>query len=394
MPQNPLRPSLPVALLLALVAFTLLPAEVAQATPQFARTYGVSCNSCHTIAPQLNERGLAFEARGYRGSPEFEKRRQPTLPLAVWITGRHEQQFSRGFDDTYLPKLELISAGAITDDLTYFVEWRTIDFGTDAEGARTDRSGRFEDLFVEWEPLPRFTFQVGQYRSLKQIDVSRRLSISEPAVFSTSLPGDEHPNPRVESLRAFAPSARSPGFTLGYQSIEGDTPAEGLFHYATVPFVGELSIPITRQARREASFELRPNEPKGVFLETYYRHGLNTIGAHTFINDDRWQLTGVGTAEFHNLQLTGALGVDDRRGARSRIRSSMQGEYLLLDLHDHVRPGVGFRVEHITRDGLGPAYIPYIAVSGPNTDHTFLLQLQYRAQRERDALILDLSLMF
>jgi hypothetical protein len=38
-------------------------ASIAEATPQFARTYRVDCSYCHTAPPRLNERGLRFVAR-------------------------------------------------------------------------------------------------------------------------------------------------------------------------------------------------------------------------------------------------------------------------------------------------------------------------------------------
>jgi len=226
------------------------------------------------------------------------------------------------------------------------------------------------------------------------VDVSRRLSISEPAVFSTSLPGQPTANPRIEDLRAFAPAARSPGFTIEYQSLQGDVPADGLFHFVTVPFVGELSAPLTTEARREASFELH-GPPKGVFLETFYREGFKTIGAHAFIDDDRWLLTGVGTMNIDNLHLMAALGLDRRDDAVTRTRWSLQAEYLFIrDRLDKIRPAIGMRVEHVTGSDRDPAFIPYVAVSGPNSFYNFLLQIQYRAQPGHDALMIDLSLLF
>lgn len=377
-----------------------LSAAPAQAIPQFARTYGVSCNACHSVVPMLNERGLAFEARGYRGSPEFEQRKRDfpqyleALPLSLWMTGRHEWQDSADFEDTYLPKVELISGGPIGDNLSYFVEWRVVSLETRSDGSRRDRSGRFEDAYFAWDIDDRFSLQIGQYRALNQVDVSRRLSISEPTIFSTSLPGKPTSDARIRSLRGFSPAGRSPGVTLGYQSIIGDSPADGLFHFVTLPLVGELSLPLTREARQEASFELQ-GPPKGVYLETFYRRGFNSIGAHAFIDDDRRLLTGVGTLAFGDLHLTAGLGVDDRAGAPARWRSSFQGEYLWIrDARDALRPAVGFRVEHVSRSDREPAFIPYLAVAGPNRLYNFLLQLQYRAQSGHDALIVDLSVFF
>ena len=379
------------------VAVTILLAFVCpevQATPQFARTYNMRCNACHVVAPRLNTFGLAFAARGYRLPPHLEKKRIKTPPFAVWLTGSHEDQDSKGFSETLFPKVEIISGGPIGDDFSYFVEWRTVSRGTRSDGSIKDRSGRFEDAFINWKIDERSSFTLGQYRALNQVDVSRRLSISEPALFSTSLAGKTSSHKRIESLRSFSPSGRSPGLTYSYQSVLGERPSDGLFHFVTLPFAGELSIPLTSEARDEASFELS-GEPKGVFLETFYRSGLNSIGVHSYIGDDRWLVTGVGTLNIENFYLTGGIGVDDRRVGSPRVRSSLEIEYLYTrDIEDLFRHGFGFRVEHTSNDGRDTAYIPYFVLAGPNTDHTFLLQVQYRAQEDNHGFFINFSSLF
>ena len=161
----------------------------------------------------------------------------------------------------------------------------------------------------------RSSLTLGQYRSLRQVDVSLRLSLSEPAVFSTSLPGKPDPDARTKSLRGFAPSGRSPGLTYQYQSIVKQRAGDGLFHALTVPFPGEISLPLTREARREASFEL-DGSPKGVFLETFYRRGLNSAGMHAFLDSDRRLLQGVGTLNRGHFYATAVLGVEDLANGR------------------------------------------------------------------------------
>ena len=366
----------------------------AQATPQFARAYNMRCNACHVIVPKLNAYGLAFAARGYRLSPQREEKKVDTWPFALWLTASHENQDSKGFSETLFPKVEIISGGPLGDDFSYFVEWRTVSRGTRSDGSIKDRSGRFEDAFINWKVDEQSSLTLGQYRALNQVDVSRRLSISEPALFSTSLPGESARDKRIEALRAFSPSGRSPGLTYSFQSIQGESPSDGLFHFVTLPFVGELSIPLTSKARDAASFELR-GEPKGVFLETFYRKGLNSIGLHSFIGDDRWLVTGVGTLNLDNFYFTGGIGVDDRRDGSPRVRSSLEMEYLYArDLDDLFRAGVGFRVEHVSNAGRDPAYIPYFVLSGPNKHQTVLLQIQYRAQKDNEGFFIHLSVLF
>jgi len=43
----------------------LMPTD-AEAIPVFARKYGLSCNSCHTMFPKLSKMGVAFRERGFR----------------------------------------------------------------------------------------------------------------------------------------------------------------------------------------------------------------------------------------------------------------------------------------------------------------------------------------
>lgn len=245
-----------------------------EATPQFARSTGRSCISCHIAPPKLNQWGEAFRARGYR-LPDDAKSR-PTVPFAVWLTGRYEDRSPGDLQEFYLPKVELISGGRIGDlPLSYFVEWRVVSLDLRSNGTLRDRGGRFEDAFINWEINDRNALTVGQFRSLNQYDVSLRLSVSEPVVFSASLPGAPSSNSRIQGLRGFAPSGRSPGLTYTLRSIDGPLASDGLFHFVNVPFVGELSLPLSEEARREASFELE-GPAKGVFLETFYRRKLNS----------------------------------------------------------------------------------------------------------------------
>jgi hypothetical protein len=339
----------------------------------------------------LNAGGEAFLARGYRPSEDRDK--LPTVPLAAWITGRHEEQISLDFSNGYLNRVELISGGSVADlPFSYFIEWRVGSLESRSDGSLRDRSGRFEDAFLNWELNQQNVIRIGQYRALNQVDVSRRLSVSEPVLLSGSLPGDASHDPRITSLRAFSPSGRSPGFSYQYQSISGERPSDGLFHIATLPFVGEFSIPLSSEAHDEASFELQ-GPPKGVFLETFYRQELNSIGVHSFIDDDRFILTGLGTLQYDDFYLTAGIGGDDRDAAPARLRYSVELEYIPSCSED-VRPGFGFRIEDISKDGRQPAYIPYFVLSAPNESYTVLLQVEYRGQKDNEAFFLDLSVIF
>jgi hypothetical protein len=363
------------------------------ATPQFSRSTGRSCVSCHIAPPKLNQGGEAFRARGYR-LPGDEKL-NATVPFAVWLTGRYEERSPGDLEKSYVQKLELISGGPIGDlPFSYFLEWRVVSLDMRNDGTLRDRGGRFEDVIINWEIDDRHTFTLGQFRSLNQYDVSLRLSVSEPVAFSGSLAGLPSSNSRITGLRAFAPSGRSPGATYTFRSIDGPLPSDGLFHFVNVPFVGEFSLPLSEEARREASFELE-GPAKGVFLETFYRRKLNSIGAHAFIGEnERLLFTGVGRLNCKDFYLTAAAGIDDAAGRRSRGRFSFEAEYL-PSYFDRIRPGIGFRVEQITHAQRDPAYIPYLILAGPNTEYfSMLLQVEARFQDNTRGLFIDFSTIF
>jgi len=55
-------------------------ANDAEAIPVFARKYGISCNSCHTMFPKLTKMGVAFRERGFRfaaGGDDFDMQNGP-----------------------------------------------------------------------------------------------------------------------------------------------------------------------------------------------------------------------------------------------------------------------------------------------------------------------------
>ena len=161
-------------------------ASLADATPQFARVHRLDCSHCHSSPPRLNERGLAFLIGGYRLDDSYQ--RSSTVPLAVWNTVDFERRHSADLSKGFPGRIELISAGPVgASRFVYFAEWRALSQSIGGNGRLLNRSGRFEDLFLR-APLGSghaFSVTVGQFRALTQVDVSQRLSLSEPLVFSS-----------------------------------------------------------------------------------------------------------------------------------------------------------------------------------------------------------------
>ena len=377
--------------LTTMLIILFLGVQTTQAVPYFARKYAMSCVSCHVQVPKLNEYGEAFFARNYRLPNEEARSTSATVPFAAWISGRYEKENSKNVEEAFLPKVELISGGPIKDTaLSYFVEWRIVSRSVKDPGVLKDRGGRFEDIFLNLG-IGSHTFTVGQYRALRQVDVSRRLSASEPALFSTKLAGDETNNKRLLSLRAFSPSGRSPSISYQLHSVSGDAPSDGFFHAVTIPFGGEISLPLSPGAKENASFELE-GKPKGVFLESFYRKGLNSIGIHAFIDDDRWLFQGLGVVNIADVYITGGVGADKFKNT-NHTRLSLEGEYITA-VSEWIRSAVGFRVEQVTNAGRDPAYIPYLLLTGPNTSYTFRLTARYRAQKDNSVFTVDVGTLF
>jgi hypothetical protein len=350
--------------------------SLAEATPQFAQVYRLDCSYCHSSPPRLNERGLGFLAAGYR----LDDRAQPSsvLPLAVWNTADVEWRHSTDLEKGFPSRVELISAGPLgRSGVAYFAEWRALSQSVGGNGQLVNRSGRFEDLFVR-APLTggrALAMTVGQFRTLSQVDVSQRLSLSEPLVFSASVPGPRATDARLTGLRSFAASGRQPAVRVEYQAVRGRSPADGWFAAATLPLTGELTIPFTDAA----SFELE-GRPKGAFVEVYRRSGLTSIGGHAFVGDERRRLaTAVVTHDILDrvMVLAGlgrfhAAGVTDTRfsfGTEATVSSHVVG---------------GIRVDHRTRQGRDPAVLLYgnghVPFGPAAFRQAFRLQIEHRIQ--------------
>jgi hypothetical protein len=363
----------------------------ADAIPYFARQYGLSCSACHVQPPKLNEFGETFRRNGYRLDGR-ERRR--TVPLAVWASARsdafRDEAQVRDALRAYVNKLELISGGHVGHPaVSYFVEWRPVSLEAqrrDGEVRLRDRSGRFEDLFVA-ASAGRLAVTLGQFRQIDQVDVSLRLGLSEPLALAASLPGRGEGNARQRSLRGFAPAGRSPSLRVAWeQPLAG-----GGWSWTTsaaLPVPGELSIPLTAQARVEASNELEWRR-KGVVLESFVRRGLLSVGAHAFYDDDeRYLLQGVTTGSRGPFYWTGVAGVERFDGA-SRRRWSVEGE-----LAPHYFLALGGRVEDRTGDGARRAVVPYLRTQFPGTRYTMYLAVEQRLQRGAYATFVELGSVF
>jgi len=372
----------------ALAAAVVATPSVAEGTPQFARAYRVDCSYCHSLPPRLNERGLNFLAAGYR----LPEPRSSTFPVAVWNTVDLEARYSADLVKGFPSRVELISAGPLGGSrAAYFAEWRALSQGIGGNRRLLDRSGRFEDLFVRTPVTPggALSITAGQFRALTQVDVSQRLSLSEPLAFSAAVPGERARTARLTGLRGFSASGRQPALRAEYQRANAAAPADGWFAAATVPLTGELTVPFTDAA----SFELE-GRPKGVFLEGYRRSGLTSVGAHAFVgNRDRRLMTGVVTHDVGSrVVMLAAVGAFHAAGATD-ARFSVGGEANIARLLVG-----GVRVDHRTRQNRKPAVMLYGNAHLPFGPVSFRqalrFQVEHRIQPANHATVVALSHVF
>lgn len=377
-------PALTVAAALVVGATAPLQAEI----PYFARKYRVACSQCHVAPPKLNRFGESFIAAGYR-DPSL--RPAATWPFAVWLSARSDTRPAGATEDdvrAYLNRIEIISGGQVTAPwLSYFVEWRPLSQEGRADGTLRDRSGRFEDLFLT-ATRGSGELTVGQFRQLAQVDVSRRIGLSEPLLLSASLPGSGGGSGREVGLRAFSPAGRSPSVRLGWHR---DLLRQARWStLVAVPFPGEFSIPLTSEARREAGNEIELN-PKGVFLETFVRWGLTSYGAHAFVGSGRHLAGALVTGNHGAVYWTGIAGWA-RSGGVTRGRWSLEGELFPAALRGLL--GAGARAEDQGADAADPAVIPFLSAHFPGSRYTVRLTLEQRFQSGPNATFLELGTVF
>lgn len=67
--------------------------QTASAMPMFARKYGVSCDTCHTTIPRLNEFGYKFRAAGFRLPEEIGKPQDKKIELGDYFSARLQARY-------------------------------------------------------------------------------------------------------------------------------------------------------------------------------------------------------------------------------------------------------------------------------------------------------------
>ncbi len=314
-----------VCLTVVVVIATLWLARPTQAFPYFARRYSVSCHTCHSTVPKLNQTGYAFRAHGYR-FPGATPRK--TIPFAGGFAVRYENRESDDVDDFYLAIVKAVTGGSIGDDLSYVVKWRPVSRTLDSNGQLIDRSGIFDDVFLNVDVGDNVRLTGGQFRVFDQYDQALQLSATPPVALALPLPGETGETRRLTQVDGYSPVARTPAVMVSYHrpgERDDSNAADGLYTNLSVPFAGEFAVPVTERAERFASFEFDPS-PQGVVLESYYRRGASSFGGSAFLNGGRQMYTGLVAIERPKWGSAAAVSTQ-RFDGESRLLASWWGEY-------------------------------------------------------------------
>jgi len=100
----------------------LLQGAAALALPVFAHRYGLSCQTCHTVVPELNEFGERFKGNGFRLPAA-----QNAFPLAVKVKMAYSSESEPGLPKAVVDEIELLAGGTAGKNLSYFVEQYIVD---------------------------------------------------------------------------------------------------------------------------------------------------------------------------------------------------------------------------------------------------------------------------
>jgi len=233
-----------------------LVATPARGIPAFARKYGTSCLTCHTIYPKLNPFGEAFRRNGYRFpgvdsdavkqeqiplGPDVAKKQFPdavwpgvvpaSIPIAVGFNGQavfHPKASAGGTQADNGAKANLTeliaeghvwAGGSFDDQITFFGQLTTDDTGTSIE----DATVHFNDVLFGKHA---FNVVVG-----KTVPTLSSFGLHSSYIADTLIPA-------LSTTALFGATSESWNVTNGYNGVEVNGTIGGRFVYSAGANVG------------------------------------------------------------------------------------------------------------------------------------------------------------
>lgn len=326
-----------------LLLWLLVAGRPAHALPKWAREYHVTCQACHSVAPRLNEFGLAFQANFFNwpgGKAPKKDRSLKALPISGIAEFSLEDSRTEGKTTTNFRELELFAADGFTlapgKQGGYFLN-------TVAVSTEDTRGGALEDAFVGLPVAGRhgqFSLLLGQFTPVMyQYDPVNRLTDTSPAALANAVTtggvggaasgggspggylrfGSRDAGGRGGSAFDFSFLSPTPAVAVQYFDGRGRGGADGNYVTAGVPFGGALAL----------NSDAALHEPHGAFLHAFHRDGWTTYGGFGWTAEGQYLVGGMGTVQpLRNVYVTGILATGhDRVGSTHRF--SAEAEYVV-----------------------------------------------------------------
>jgi len=256
-------------LVLLVLAFVLplVYAETAHAIPAFSRQYKTECSTCHTIYPELNEYGQAFQKNGYVYTikPKAEAKTTPAkgeagqvqaassekneglllagipelLPVSFTATQSiaYNEHGPGGDNWNFDTRSLMLQAGGSFRELAGF--YLTYNLFSHAENSTQDESGKIDELFVMWRRL--FTSPInlkfGKFEPKLSLWKKNDNILPTPLATSAFTVGDFSLQTPQDALEANAVLADRIFVAAGIVDVKGQNDKNGYGH-VSVKFGG------------------------------------------------------------------------------------------------------------------------------------------------------------
>ena len=244
--------------LLALVVTGQQHGTPAAAIPLYARRYSVSCQTCHSVAPRLNQFGMAFQANNFNwlGQPLADQKGLNSSPISAIATVSGFGTATDSTEKTAYRNLALYASDGFSlagrPNGGYLVRMFAATY-TDSV-----RAGDFDSAFAA---LPIAGVR-GQWSLLAGQMAPMNYSWDDHNDLTDSMPT------ALDAPDGYSLENTMPGVRLDYFSSRGRRDPSGDYLSVGVPFGGLLG----------ANAKSRWGQPLGVYAQAFRRHGDNTVG--------------------------------------------------------------------------------------------------------------------
>jgi hypothetical protein len=115
----------------------------AGAIPVFAHRYGVTCQTCHTVVPELTSFGQNFRDSGYRWPGKVAE--HGTIPVSMKVNLAYTSAVTPGLPKAIVDEVEFLSFGPVGKHVDYRMEQYIVDGGF---------PGLTRDAYLEYQTNP------------------------------------------------------------------------------------------------------------------------------------------------------------------------------------------------------------------------------------------------